>query len=214
MSGRMMKASVVAAVLAPTVLAVAPAAAKELTRVELCGRGDECAVIADRGDRRRVPMGGATSVAAPPPRPFYRMILTIQHGDQADPFLLYYVPSEELLAANAAEPGEMVWLPIADAQGREVLRQATQGLDPLPAPAAWPRRLASDYRVIPDDQLPAGGVVAPSSPAPETTASADEGGSAVWLGGLAAAAAVGLTGLAALVFGKRSQANRTGRAPR
>lgn len=163
----------------------APAAAKELTKVTLCGQGDECATITDADYLRPVPMGGATSVPAPPTQPFYTVQLTIDHGGESDYFLLYYLPRGDLLAANGEKPGTMVWLPIADRQGKEILRKATKGLDAFPAPNAWPQELKSHYRVIPDDQLPAEASPPSTASPPERDAgpiaAEDEGAPAVWL---------------------------------
>jgi hypothetical protein len=61
------------------------ASAKELTRVAICGRADVCATISDPDRLRLVPMGGATSVGAPPLQPFYWMRLTISEGGGGGP---------------------------------------------------------------------------------------------------------------------------------
>lgn len=188
----------------------APAAAKELTKITTCGQGDRCASITEADQLRQVPMGGATAVPAPPQQPFYTLQLTIDHGDESDYLLIYYLPRAELLAANGAEPGTMVWLPITDPQGREILRRATKDLDAFPAPNVWPRELKSHYRVIPDDQLPAAASPTSAAAGPERNAaeSADEhtGASVVWL---YATVSAGLAVLASLLYARRKH----GRVP-
>jgi hypothetical protein len=94
----------------------------------------------------------------------------------------------------------MVWLPIADPQGKEILREASTGLNPFPAPSAWPRQLKSDYRVIPDDQT---GLLPPSAASPAENEAApvaeeDDGTSAMWL--YAVVVALVLVGLVSLAY--------------
>ena len=152
-----MKLFAVSALFVMTALVcVVPTAAKELTKVTVCGQADECTAVTAADELREVPRGGAHSIPAPAVQPFYTLNLTIDHGGDSGPLLLYYLPREDLLAANGERPGEMVWLPIADPEGKEILRKASTGLKPFPAPSAWPRQLKSDYRVIPDDQTPQG----------------------------------------------------------
>lgn len=158
----------------------APAAGKELTRVSVCGL--RCATISDREQLRLVPLGGATSVAAPRPQPFYWMILTMVHGEESEHLGLYYLPESNLLAANGAKPGRMVWLPIGDPRSAELMRNAVAGIEPHPAPAAWPRELKSTYRVIPDDAIGMARSPSPRNEArPAPTRTGDAGGPAVWL---------------------------------
>jgi hypothetical protein len=98
----------------------------------------------------------------------------------------------------------MVWLPIADPEGKELLREATKRLDPFPAPSAWPRELESDYRVIPDDQTPRGlsppseGSLAADEAAP--VVEEDDGTSATWVYSLVA---LGLAALVSLAYTSR-----------
>jgi hypothetical protein len=181
----------------------APAAAKELTKATLCGQDDECTAITDPDKLRQVPRGGATSVPAPALQPFYVMSLTIDHGGKSGPLLLYYLPLENLLAANGELPGEMVWLPIADPKGKAILREAAKGLTPFRAPSAWPRELKSYYRVIPDDQTPQSlsSPGAASSVEREAAPVAEEDeDTSVWL---YAAGAIGLASLASLIYARR-----------
>jgi hypothetical protein len=180
-----------------------PAAAKELTRVTLCGQGYDCVTIRDRERLRLVPMGGETSVPAPPRQPFYVMHLTIGHGEESDVLGVYFVPESNLIAANAAMPGQLVWLPIRDPRSAKLLRDAVQGIEPYPTLSAWPRELKSTYRVIPDDAV---GVAQPSAPerdAPRGGRSEDARTSLVWL---SAAIVLGLAALIALVSSARLRA--------
>jgi hypothetical protein len=183
---------------------VAPAAAKELTKVTVCGQDDECTVITAAEELRQVPRGGAHSIPAPAPQPFYTLNLKIDHGGESGPLLLYYLPRGDLLAANGELPGEMVWLPIVDPEGKEILRRSIKDLNPFPAPSAWPRELKSDYRVIPDDQTPrslfppsaaspAGGEAAPA-------AEEEDGSRAMWI---YAVVALGLAALASVAYVRR-----------
>jgi hypothetical protein len=166
-----------------------PAQAKELTRVTICGLRDRCAVITQPEQLRLVPLGGSTSVAAPPLQPFYWMTLTIEHGDEAEEGLgVYYVRQSNLLAANRVAPGRLVWLPITDPRSARFMRDVTRGIEPHPAPWSWPRELKSTYRVIPDDEL---ADVQVSSPSRVVRPSREEGGSRIWFAG---AIVLGLAG--------------------
>jgi hypothetical protein len=186
---------------------VVPAAAKELTKVTVCGQDGECTAITAADQLREVPRGGAHSIPTPAVQPFYTLNLTIDHGGDSGPLLLYYLPREHLLAANGEKPGEMVWLPIADPQGKEILRKASTGLNPFPAPSAWPRQLKSNYRVIPDDQTPQG-LLPPSAASPAENEAApvaeeDDGTSAMWL--YAVIVALFLAGLVSLAYTRGRQ---------
>jgi hypothetical protein len=174
----------------------APAQAKELTRVTICGLRDRCAVITDREQLRLVPLGGSTSVAAPPLQPFYWMTFTIQHGDDAledEVGSFYYLREADLLGANHADPGRLTWLPIGDPRSARLLRDATRGIEPHQAPPAWPRELKSPYRVIPDDELVA---PQPSYTARPWAPPREQGPSALWL---VAAIVMGLAAAALLL---------------
>jgi hypothetical protein len=180
-----------------SVALAAPATAKELTRVTICGQRGDCATIVDAERLRLVPVGGATSIAAPRPEPFYWMTLTIAHGGESEEQGLAYLPESNLLAANGVAPGAMVWLPIGNPRSAELMRAAVQRIEPHPAPPAWPRELKSTYRVIPDDAI---GVQPPPSrsreAAPNAGRSEDGRPSVVWL---AAALALALGALASLL---------------
>jgi hypothetical protein len=195
-----MKHSALSALFVITALVcVAPAAAKELTKVTLCGQHGDCTDITAADELREIPRGGAHSIPTPAVQPFYTMTLTIDHGGDSRPLLLYYLPREHLIAANGEKPGEMVWLPIADREGKEILRNASVGLNPFPRPSTWPRELKSDYRVIPDDQTPQA-LLPPSAASPAENEAApvaeeDNGTSAMWLYALVVALV-----LAALVW--------------
>jgi hypothetical protein len=194
---------VLSALFAMTALVwVAPAAAKELTKVTVCGQDGECTAITATDQLREVPRGGTHSIPTPAVQPFYTLNLTIDHGGDSGPLLLYYLPREHLLAANGEKPGEMVWLPIADPQGKEILRKASTGLNPFPAPSTWPRQLKSEYRVIPDDQTPQG-LLPPSAASPAeneaaSVAQANEGASAILL--YVVVVALVLAGLISLAY--------------
>jgi hypothetical protein len=188
---------------------VAPASAKELARVAVCGLHDACTRITDPEQLRLVPVGGATSVAAPRPQPFYWMMLTIAHGEDSQNLgPLYYLPESNLLGANGAMPG-LVWLPISDPRSAELMRKAVAGIERHPARGGWPRELKSTYRVVPDDE----------ATAPEPSSSRIEAGSAtapnegprrsaVWLVG---AILLAVTAAAAVTL--RSAVAPSGRRP-
>jgi hypothetical protein len=191
---------------------VAPASAKELTRVAVCGLGDACARITDPEQLRLVPVGGATSVAAPRRQPFYWMVLTIAHGEDSEDLGLYYLPESNVLGANGVNPGRLVWLPISDPRSAELMRNAVAGIEPHPAPWAWPRELKSTYRVIPDDAVD----IAPRSPGTEgpsaTTRTENPRRSSFWLvGAIVLAVTAAVIPLSAAVPSARTRGRRSAR---
>src|SRR5687768_8643725 len=103
--------------LAPLVLATAaalalaaPAAAKELTKAELCGPAG-CVAVTDKDDLRQIPTGGETLGARPPMSAFYTLTLSAKDDTTTHTWRIYYVPDANMLAVR--DPyGAMNWHPI------------------------------------------------------------------------------------------------------
>ncbi|MDQ3821961.1 MAG: hypothetical protein M3321_01810 [Actinomycetota bacterium] len=193
----MKRCSLLAAATVAALAFGAPASAKELTRVAICGQAGGCGVIQEPKRLRLVPMGGETSVAVPPRQPYYVLTYTIEHGGESEELGVLYLPESNLLAANGVAPGEMVWLPIGNPRSAELLRDVVAGIEPYPATRVWPwpHGLKSTYRVIPDDAIPAS-VPSASQPRAARGPDADE---LAFAPVVAVAAAIPI-GLAALVL--------------
>jgi hypothetical protein len=127
-------------------LVAAPASAKNLTSAQLCG-ADECAPLNDRQSVMTI-LGGSGS-EPPPTGAYYRFDVTFE--TIAHSYL--YVPSTGLVAAEG-RIGDVVWYP-ARGDARDMLTQAARELEPLAAPAKWPRSFA-DPIFTPSSQTPAG----------------------------------------------------------
>jgi hypothetical protein len=129
-------------------LVVAPvAAAKDLTRAEVCGQSGCAALPRDaRGDGLIQLRGseGREVSAAPKTAPYY--LLVWEFGPPAEDgqtarFATLYAPSAELVAAPGMEPGSIEWFG-ASAAVLEKVRRATAGVEPYSAPRQWPTEIS------------------------------------------------------------------------
>ena len=126
-----MKKVVVAA--AAVALAAPPvAAAKELTKLQVCGASG-CASITDRSTLRKIGEGSNGETTAPTPRlqRYYRVTATIEaeHGGQ---FTTFYLPAANL--TRGINPGGYAqWFPASREYARAI---AGLGVRPFPKPHA------------------------------------------------------------------------------
>jgi hypothetical protein len=115
-------------------LAAAPAAAKEVSKVVVCGSGAHCTTL-DRthdGDLMAFVEGGAPVDAPTTRAPFYRVRVTMAEGpSQTYRFTSLWVPALRRLGTRDGGWQWISTLPAATA----ALQQATRGLQPLPASA-------------------------------------------------------------------------------
>lgn len=130
----------VALVGAAALVLPALAAAKELTKAEICG-ADECATVTGAALQRLANTGDGLTDPAPAPGAFYRVTFTVEHEGESDSWSIYYVPGDRL----ALPEGE--WEQIGPGALAEYHR-ATAGLDPFPAPTL--ERVTVDGRTVKD----------------------------------------------------------------
>jgi hypothetical protein len=128
----------VIAVLAGFALA-SSAAAKNITKAQACGE-DECVALEDRQVMEILNSGGAVS-KPPPTAPFIRLDFTFDGGGpDENSFSHIFVPSTGLIGAGGETQQALLWFEndgVITARFRAVVR----GLEPYPAPSAWPRNL-------------------------------------------------------------------------
>ena len=145
-------------------LAVPPAAAaKDLTRAEVCGQSGCAELPRDKSGDGLIQLRGSEgrAVSAPPSEaPYY--LLVWEFGPPAEDgqtarFATLYTPSANLVAAPGMRPGSVEWFGASPAVLDKV-REATSGLEPYAAPKRWPT------------------VISPPSPSPATSARASDGG--------------------------------------
>jgi hypothetical protein len=165
----------------------APAAAKEVSKVVVCGSGGQCTTLDRKHDGNLMAFveGGAPVDAPTTHAPFYRVRITMAEGpSQSFRFTNLWVPALHRLGTR---DGGWQWISTLP-EGLAALRQATRGLQPLPA-----------------SELP--GVVRAPRPAPDP-------GAPAWPWYLGAAVLAAL--LAAAAFSARSRPTRRSgrRAPR
>ena len=122
----------------------APAAAKEVTRADICGASG-CKAITDRDELRSLPTGGEKTAPAPPTAEYYTVTFSIEHGDRRDLLTRYYVPGSSLLAANLEFP-QLTWFPVSGAAA-DAIRDAVDGIEPFPAPKRWPSGVETPSRI-------------------------------------------------------------------
>jgi hypothetical protein len=117
---------------AATALALAaPAAAKELTKAELCGP-TSCAAVTDKDDLRQIPTGGETLGARPPLSRFYTLSLSAEDDVATHTWRIYYIPDANMLGVR--DPyGSMNWHPIYGAAIGMMKRLAAR-VEPFAAP--------------------------------------------------------------------------------
>ena len=78
-------------VVALALIAPARAAAKELTKVEVCGPA-ACAATQDRALIDQIAGGNSVDAATPALQPYYKLVFTIDVPDGPETFTNYYVP--------------------------------------------------------------------------------------------------------------------------
>jgi hypothetical protein len=185
---RPVRVAVVPAVLATALALAAPAAAKEISALTLCGAGGRCHEV--RGDHARQSlMDGGSFITSSPARraPFFSLVATITepggHGIIGR-FTVRWVPSAGRLRGAGAY-GRPLWTR-PDAAMTRALRRAAAGLKPKPA-----ARLGALY--VPPPKARVTEVVNPPAP---PRAAVDGGGASTAIlvaggGALAAALAAG-----------------------
>jgi hypothetical protein len=169
----------VLAALAVTLALAGAAAAKEVERVQACGR-DGCADVRVHGDREALVEVG--TAAAGPRRSgpgFLRLRITVGDGVGHVRIDQLYVPRRDLVAFRD-EVGEWRW-----ATAPATLRAAVRGVRPLPA-SQLPRGAA---------RTPPAHVVEAVAPARDALAGTAGGGVPAWAVIVAAAALVALAAL-------------------
>lgn len=93
------------------VLAVpAPALAKELTNISVCGP-DACAAITGKSNLRNFGAGGDPDGTVPAPAPFYEIRYTVDAEGESHQWSSWYVPSVKRLASVDERTG-VSWMPI------------------------------------------------------------------------------------------------------
>jgi hypothetical protein len=123
-----MKRSVVLALAALAALTLPSlAAAKEISKVELCG-DEACRELTGAAAQRLVGGGEGMSEPAAPPGPYYRVRLTAKADGRSESWSIFYVPSEHRLALPDGN-----WQQVGGAT-RTAFERATAGLEPYPTP--------------------------------------------------------------------------------
>jgi len=122
-----MKRMLVFAAAAALTLAAAPAAAaKEITKAEVCGSGGACQTVDDEAGRLALAESGAP-MAPPPSAPYYQISARFEHGDESATVLFVAVPGR-----RAVRYSDGNWYAMTAAQSA-VIREATSDAKPLPA---------------------------------------------------------------------------------
>ena len=126
--------------LAPLLLAAAaalalaaPAAAKELSKAELCGPAG-CIAVTDRDTLRGIPTGGEELVTQPPLQAFHTLRLTVTEGEGGPEhtWSVYYVDRSGMTAWKN-EGGTIVWSQLTGPSATTMKRLA-RGVEAFPAP--------------------------------------------------------------------------------
>jgi hypothetical protein len=188
---RPVRAVVVPAALAAALALAAPAGAKEISALTLCGAGGHCHAV--RGERvRQAFMDGGSFITSSPDRraPFFSVVATITEPGQRGAVAsdtVRWVPSAGRIR-SIGEFGRPLWTRL-DAATTRALRRAARGLTPKPA-----ARLGTLYEPPPKVRVTE--VVNPPAPA---RAAAHGGGPATAIlaaGGAVLAAALGAGAIA------------------
>ena len=126
--------------LAPPLLAAAaalalaaPAAAKELSKAELCGP-DGCIAVTDDETLRQIPMGGEDVAAQPPLHPFHHLRLTVSEGEGGPEhtWTVYYVDRVGMMAWRN-EGGLVAWTQLRGTTAT-VMKRLARTVDAFPPP--------------------------------------------------------------------------------
>jgi hypothetical protein len=128
----------IAAAIAALLISAAPAAAKEVSKVQVCGAAscttvDKSDNIGGGGDGLMVfaQDNGVALEDLQQPAPYYRVRITVDEGDSDFGWSIRYVPSAKLIATRG-ESGELEWMDATD-DFIAAMGQVTRGLDPIPA---------------------------------------------------------------------------------
>ena len=170
------------------VVVPAPAHAKEVQALSLCGAAD---CVGARGDELSTTIIEGAPPTSPPhePEPWYRARVTIGGGGHHESFRLIVLPRSGYLGGLGTAGYADDWMRIND-RAAAVYRRLSRGLEPFPG-----SRLA----IGDDDETPA---PAPE-PAPEASAveQADDEGDGIAVAGIVAG--VVLVGIAGLSLRRR-----------
>jgi hypothetical protein len=129
---------------AAVALLFAPAAAaKDLTRAEVCGQSGCAKLPRDRNGDGLIQLRGSEGrkvSPAPTAGPYY--LLVWEFGPPAEDgqtarFATLYAPSADLVAAPGMNPGSIEWFGASEPVLDKV-RGAIRGLEPFAAPKQWP----------------------------------------------------------------------------
>ena len=121
----------------------APAMAKELTSVSVCGP-DGCNDLSGPGNLRDFPTGGEPTGQTPAPAAFYEVRYKIDADGHNDAWTTWYVPSAKLLASIGEREG-VTWMPLDAPE----LAALTKGLKPFAKPGITSVTIGS--REVTDD---------------------------------------------------------------
>jgi hypothetical protein len=129
-------------------LALTPAAAaKDLTRAEVCGQSGCADLPRDANGDGLIQLRGSEGrevSPAPKAAPYY--LLVWEFGPPAEDgqtarFATLYAPSADLVAAPGMNPGSIEWFGASEAVLDKV-REAIRGLEPFAAPQQWPTAIS------------------------------------------------------------------------
>jgi len=158
----------------------APAAAKEVVGVQLCGPGG-CVDVRDHGAMQAFHDGGNPVEAPAHPSPWYRALITVGAEDVTDTFPMVVLPSARLMRSGEKVDGLYLWTPISR-DAAEAMTDAAGSLQPFPAselagtgPEGRPESVVH-------------GTVRFADPVDEDE---DDGFSAAWIGGAGALVLLG-----------------------
>jgi hypothetical protein len=129
-------------------LAIAPtAAAKDLTRAEVCGRSGCVELPRNKSGDGLIELRGSQGrevLPAPKLEPYYLLVWEfgppVEDGQTAR-FATLYAPFVDLVAAPGMRPGSVEWFGASEAVLDKV-RAATEGLEPFAAPKRWPATIS------------------------------------------------------------------------
>ncbi len=171
----------------------APASAKEVLSVKVCG-SNGCETSRDRELIAAMADGGDPVDPPSAASPFFRVRLTIgdDRGEVVERFWTHFVPKGELIRG-----AEGVWMPATDAYTSALKKVVNPSMEDYPASRL--AKIVAGDRPAPTYQAQVSSVVEPSQPPP----AADDGGIGVTTIAPIAAGALALAGLVALIVRRR-----------
>ena len=141
-------------------LALPPlAAAKELTKAQVCGRSGCAELPRNRSGDGLIQLRGSEGreVSAPPKEgPYYLLVWEFgppAENGQTARFATLYAPSANLVAAPGMKPGSVEWFGASKAVLDKV-RGAIRGLEPFAAPKQWPTAISPPANNPPTTSAP------------------------------------------------------------